>query len=191
VGELLAPLLGPPATAATTPRDALATAPDGSPPWTLSGAGGRTLLSWRDRPDEVVVFLGPRSRPVEQVEALLVALAPLLGTRPTGSLAPPDAPPSATSHDAWLRDGARLDAELCAGRLRFFPDVRAAFTTHLLTRDVLQAALERGLGRHAGVYAHLATDWGIEPYQRWMDFLRRNGALLNFRTFRGAGGRRD
>jgi hypothetical protein len=196
-GDALEALLGPATGVVTLAPGSLGLGAGPDAPWALVAAGGRTLLTPRDRPEQVTVFLGPRRLPPERVVALLAAVGPLLaGRSPLASEGPRDVPvgPQAQTvtgepgaRDAWLRDGARLDAELRDGRLRFFPDVRAAFAGHLLTRDVLQAALEEALGRHAGVYAQVAADWGIEPYRKWMDFLRRNGVLLNFRAFRGAG----
>ncbi len=178
---VLGALLGPPTSEVPMTLDTLAPTEGAEPAWSLTAAGARTLLARRDHPAEVVVFLGPRQLPAEQVPAFLAALSPLLRAPSR-----PGAETQTQTPDAWLRDAGRLDVELRAGRLSFFPDVRTAFTEHLLTRDVLRGALERALQRHAGVYAQVAADWGIEPYQRWMDFLRRNGALLNFRAFRGA-----
>jgi hypothetical protein len=149
--------------------------------WQLTALGERTLLQVDG--GGVTVFEGPRLLPPSEVLSVLEALAPLM-LSPREPLATP-AREAATRGDGWLHDPARLDAELCAGRLTFFPDVRAAFAGHLLTRDVLQAALERALVRHAGHYVQVASSWGIDAYQRWMDFLRRNGILLNFRAFRG------
>ncbi len=137
-------------------------------------SGGVTLTIAAGTPNaRPLRFEGPLSLPPDAMERLLAALLPLA----TGA-----APRKA---DAEAPDpGIALDAALSAGALDFMAEVRPRFARHELTRETIRAAVGLALARTGGLYKAVAARWGIKDYQRFMDFLRRNGCLVDFRPFR-------
>lgn len=78
----------------------------------------------------------------------------------------------------------RLDDALRAGDIEFFAHIVTPFKRRELLLPTLRAAIDLGLTATRGLYRALATRWRIEDYQRFMDFLRRNDALLDYRPYR-------
>lgn len=120
-------------------------------------------------------FAGP-GHPVaasapELVAKALSALAPLFIPRQ------PDTTPSELDAEA-------LDEALRSGALDFFGGLLPAFKRRELLLPTLRGAIDLGLTETRGLYRALANRWRIEDYQRFMDFLRRNDALLDYRPYR-------
>ncbi len=136
--------------------------------------GGVTLTVGAGRADAVELrFQGPLALPPDIAERLLAALAPLTTSGR-----------EADAIDEAPDPGLALDAALIAGDIDFMRDVRARFARHELTRETVRSALRQALSRTGGLYTAVAEGWGIRDYQRFMDFLRRNGCLEDFRPFR-------
>ncbi|MCB9733894.1 MAG: hypothetical protein H6745_14945 [Deltaproteobacteria bacterium] len=116
--------------------------------------------------------------PPSAVAAALRALAPLLGARGPG--APTLAPSEAK---AWA---AATHEALLAGEVTFDDAVVAPFRAHDLTREGVRALLHLGLTDAGGLYKTLAAAWHVAEgdYQRFMDFLRRANAALDYRAYR-------
>ena len=81
-----------------------------------------------------------------------------------------------------LRAGAevdRLDAEQAFGELR------SRYTGGDVDIEFLRAVVEEGLRRSGGRYVELARRWGEgENYARFMSFLHRNKAAVDYRRHR-------
>jgi hypothetical protein len=77
-----------------------------------------------------------------------------------------------------------LDDALSSGDADFMAAVLPAFKRRELTLATLRGAVHLGLTATRGLYRGLADRWNIEDYQRFMDFLRRNDALLDYRPYR-------
>ena len=123
-------------------------------------------------------FAGPghpiaRAAP-DLVAKALSALAPLFVPRQTESA--PD-----------TLDAENLDEALRSGALDFFGGLLPAFKRRELLLPTLRAAVDLGLTETRGLYRALANRWKIDDYQRFMDFLRRNDALLDYRPYRRGG----
>jgi hypothetical protein len=126
----------------------------------------------------------------ELVARLLASLAPLLGARTEQR----DLGGDEGESDDPLRAGGRprlgrptpdgLEAALQAGELTFFPALVEAFKDRELTRQSMRLLLHHGLVQTRGLYQALAERWRIEDYKRFMDFLRRNDLLLDYRPYR-------
>lgn len=120
-------------------------------------------------------FAGPghpvASTAPELVAKALSALAPLFVPRQ------PEATPSELDAEA-------LDEALRSGALDFFGGLLPAFKRRELLLPTLRGAIDLGLTETRGLYRALANRWRIEDYQRFMDFLRRNDALLDYRPYR-------
>lgn len=137
---------------------------DGAP-WTLEAADGtETPLATTSDP--------PGRRAPELATRILATLAPVL--EPSHVRPEPAARPSP----------AQLDRELTRRARDFFGDLVPAFKQHQLTLDELKATLHLGLLETRGLYRSLAARWHIDDYQRFMDFLRRNDAQLDYRPYR-------
>jgi hypothetical protein len=115
---------------------------------------------------------GPLTATPRAVAAALEALAPLFSARTE----PVDTPAGP--------DPVALDRALVAGEREFFGDVATPFKRRELTRKTLRAVVHLGLAATHGLYRALAVRWRIDDYQRFMDFLRRGDALLDYRAYR-------
>jgi hypothetical protein len=129
-------------------------------------------------------FRGPARLPAPSIGNLLAAIAPLVEVHAHSTITAPPTIADEVAATPWQRDAVALDDGLVSGRLRFFDEVVRAFAGHRLPADVVRAALRRALSRHHGLYRAVADAWHIDAYRRWMDFLRRNGCLEDFRPFR-------
>ncbi|MFO0751648.1 MAG: hypothetical protein U1F43_39175, partial [Myxococcota bacterium] len=116
--------------------------------------------------------LGPLAGTPRAVAAALEALAPLFTTR--AAVEAPEVGP----------DVLAIDRQLALGERDFFKDVAAPFKRRELTRRTLRALVHAGLEATRGLYRALAGRWRIDDFQRFMDFLRRGDALLDYRAYR-------
>lgn len=140
-------------------------------------SSGEWRLAARD--GSVTTLEAPRlAGPPSAVAAALEALAPLFAAQ--AGLAPPPPPDAAT---AWAGE---THAALLEGEVSFDDAVIAPFRAHDLTRGAVRALLDLGLRDAGGLYRTLARAWGVADgdYQRFMDFLRRANAALDYRAYR-------
>gem|GEM_PF-2566886 len=133
-----------------------------------------------------LTFDGPAALTVVATGDLLRGLRPLLALK-TGS--PPAtaalrSEPDGAPVPSWRDDSVWLDRALRTGAILFFPDVRGAFNRHEITQETVRGALKIALSHTSGVYKTVATRWSVGDYRRFMDFLRRNGCLEDFRLYR-------
>jgi len=78
---------------------------------------------------------------------------------------------------------------LTEGRQKFWPDVRDRYKRRDISRERVVALVDFGLRITRGHYKKMASMFQIprEQYHRFMDFLRRNQCLLDFRPYRKSG----
>jgi transcriptional regulator with GAF, ATPase, and Fis domain len=81
--------------------------------------------------------------------------------------------------ETWL-------SELVSGKTTFWSAVRDKYKSRAIPRDQVLELVDRGLRATKGSYKALAVMFNIKPseYRRFMDFLRRNNCLLDFRPYR-------
>jgi transcriptional regulator with PAS, ATPase and Fis domain len=91
---------------------------------------------------------------------------------------------TAVQHDeieSWFND-------LSEGRKNFWSEVHSRYKSRDISREKVVALLDLGLRSSGGSYKVLASKFHLKrhEYRRFMDFLRRNNCLLDFRPYRRA-----
>jgi DNA-binding NtrC family response regulator/tetratricopeptide (TPR) repeat protein len=83
--------------------------------------------------------------------------------------------------ESWFDD-------LSAGRKNFWSAIRDRYKRRDIPREQVVALVDRGLRTTSGNYKALASLFKIKEsdYRRFMDFLRRNDCMLDFRPYRRA-----
>ncbi len=84
--------------------------------------------------------------------------------------------------ESWFKD-------LSEGRKDFWSEVHGKYKSRDISREKVVALLDLGLRSSGGSYKALASRFRLKrhEYRRFMDFLRRNNCLLDFRPYRRAG----
>src|SRR5262250_1384322 len=79
-------------------------------------------------------------------------------------------------------------ADLSEGRKDFWSAVRNRYKRRDISREKVVALVDLGLRSTRGSYKTLAAKFHVKEheYHRFMDFLRRNECLLDFRPYRKA-----
>ena len=79
-------------------------------------------------------------------------------------------------------------ADLSEGRKDFWSAVRNRYKRRDISREKVVALVDLGLRTTRGSYKTLAARFHVkeDEYHRFMDFLRRNDCLLDFRPYRKA-----
>jgi len=92
---------------------------------------------------------------------------------------PPISNADSNETEGWFRD-------LTEGRRNFWSAVRDRYKRRDISRERVLALLDFGLRSTQGNYKAVASMFKIkdEEYRRFMDFLRRNDCLLDFRPYR-------
>jgi DNA-binding NtrC family response regulator len=82
---------------------------------------------------------------------------------------------------SWFRD-------LSEGRKDFWLTIHSKYKRRDITREKIVALVDLGLRSSRGCYKTMATKFHLKrnEYRRFMDFLRRNECLLDFRPYRQA-----
>ena len=91
---------------------------------------------------------------------------------------------TAAAHDevqSWFKD-------LSEGRQNFWSTVHERYKRRDISREKVVALVDLGLRSSGGSYKALASKFHLKrnEYRRFMDFLRRNKCLLDFRPYRQA-----
>ena len=76
--------------------------------------------------------------------------------------------------------------ELSEGRKDFWSAIHNRYKRRDISREKILALVDLGLRSTRGSYKNLATTFHLKErdYRRFMDFLRRNECLLDFRPYR-------
>jgi hypothetical protein len=90
--------------------------------------------------------------------------------------------PGPEETEAWFRD-------LTEGRQNFWLAVHDRYKRRDISREKVVALVDFGLRATHGSYKTMASKFQIakDEYRRFMDFLRRNRCLLDFRPYRRLG----
>jgi hypothetical protein len=82
---------------------------------------------------------------------------------------------------SWFKD-------VTEGRKNFWQTIHDSYKNRNITRDKVVALVDLGLRSTGGSYKALALKFNLKrnEYRRFMDFLRRNHCLLDFRPYRQA-----
>jgi transcriptional regulator with GAF, ATPase, and Fis domain len=83
--------------------------------------------------------------------------------------------------ESWFKD-------LSEGRKDFWSEVHGRYKKRDISREKVVALLDVGLRSSGGCYKTLISKFHLKrhEYRRFMDFLRRNDCLLDFRPYRRA-----
>jgi transcriptional regulator with PAS, ATPase and Fis domain len=105
-------------------------------------------------------------------KGMLISEAPLEGHGPSSS-------PAADEVQTWFKD-------LSEGRKDFWSAVQKRYKRRDISREKVVALVDFGLRSTRGSYKNMATMFRLKgrDYRRFMDFLRRNDCLLDFRPYR-------
>lgn len=132
---------------------------------------------------EVARLAGPPEVSPRTCARALHALAPIFAAESPATGKRSEAPTPEELLQGWA---ASIDDALIAREADFDEAVIAPFKRHDLTRAQVRWLLHRGLTATTGSYRALAARWAVDEdaYQRFMDFLRRANAALDFRPYR-------
>jgi len=99
---------------------------------------------------------------------------------------PLNAPASLASGDS--NDVKNLFKDIADGREDFWSGVRNRYKRRDISREKIRALVDFGLRTTGGSYKDMVSQFRLKDsdYRRFMDFLRRNDCLLDFRPYRKA-----